>query len=49
MKSYCTVCDWSVYLDGSAAREVNRLAIEHYVSTGHSIRSEESEDLQTQT
>lgn len=49
MKSYCTECDWSVYLGEGEAREVNRLAIEHYVSTGHSIQLEESEDLQTQT
>lgn len=49
MKSYCTQCGWSVYLDESEAREVNRLAVEHYVSTGHTIQLEESEDFQTQT
>lgn len=47
MKSYCTECGWSVYLDESEAREVNRLAIEHYVSAGYSIQLEESGDLQT--
>lgn len=49
MKSYCTECGWSVYLSESEAREVNRLAMEHYVSTGHSIRLEESENPQAQT
>lgn len=40
---FCHACDWFVDdEDGATERERSRLAVDHFVETGHSIDSSES-------
>lgn len=38
---HCTVCDWSVRIaEGYTQTEIDALAIEHFVATGHSVEAD---------
>lgn len=39
---FCHACDWFAAEDGTTERERSRLAVDHFVETGHSIDSSES-------
>jgi hypothetical protein len=37
---YCTVCDWSANTGQNIDKKQGRVAIDHYLATGHSIHSD---------
>lgn len=41
----CTVCDWSARpRDGYSRSEIDRLAIEHFIATGHTVKTAADSD-----
>lgn len=45
----CTECAWSVSGAERPDEEPSRLAIQHYVESGHSIERDDDPDVRTQT
>ncbi|WP_336345326.1 UBP-type zinc finger domain-containing protein [Halalkalicoccus ordinarius] len=40
----CTECDWSVCIREEGEGDASRLAIEHYLESGHSVAREDEPD-----
>lgn len=47
--NYCTDCEWSASADEHSTQELSELAIEHFLTTGHTIESELSAEVETES
>jgi predicted small metal-binding protein len=47
--NYCTECGWSASAEEYSTEELSELAIEHFLETGHTIESEFTTELATES
>lgn len=47
--NYCTECEWTASAEEYNTQELSELAIAHFLATGHTIESEYTAELETES